>query len=74
MIERCARCGAPAGAMMSFSYGDRSIWMEDLVVSIDPGAAYALCTRHADQMSPPVGWALSDRRSRRPLFAPLEVA
>jgi hypothetical protein len=74
MIQRCARCGAPAAALMAFSYPDRAIWMDDLVVEVVPGTGHALCTLHADRLTPPVGWTLSDDRRGRMLFAPLEVA
>ncbi len=75
MIERCVRCGAPAGIKMAFAYEARLIWLEDLSEPTIPGLGYAMCESHADRLTPPVGWSLHDRRrADRPLFAALEVA
>lgn len=59
---------------MTFSYGDRAVWLSDLVAAVDPGEGYPLCAQHADRMTPPLGWTLTDYRSTSRLFAPLEVA
>lgn len=59
---------------MSYNYGDRSVWLDDLAASVDPGAGYAFCADHADRLTPPMGWTLTDRRTASRLFAPLEVA
>jgi hypothetical protein len=60
---------------MSFDYAARDIWIDDPVGSFDPSRGYPLCDAHADRMTPPLGWALTDRRGRvRPLFIALEVA
>jgi hypothetical protein len=75
MIERCIRCGAPAGIVMAFDYDARLAWLDDLTEPVTPGSGYALCEGHADRFTPPVGWTLLDRRRPvRPLFASLEVA
>lgn len=74
MFQRCARCGAPAASAMAYAYSERQIWLDDLVVEVEPGTGYALCTSHADRLTPPVGWSLIDRRDGRSLFTPLEVA
>jgi len=75
MTEHCVRCAAPAGIVMSFAYGDRTVWLDDLREPIVPGAGYAMCEDHAGRLTPPVGWTLVDRRRPvRPLFASLEVA
>ena len=75
MIERCVRCGAPAGIKMAFAYEARLIWLEDLNEPTTRGLGYAMCESHADRLTPPVGWSLHDRRrADRPLFAALEVA
>jgi len=75
MTEHCVRCAAPAGIVMSFLYGDRTIWLDDLSRPVVPGAGYAMCEDHAGRLTPPVGWTLVDRRRPvRPLFASLEVA
>ena len=60
---------------MSFYYDGQTVWLDDLVGPVVPGAQYALCEAHAERMSPPVGWTLVDRRRPvRPLFVSLEVA
>lgn len=59
--------------MMTFNYVDGAVWMDDIVDRIDvPG--YALCADHADRMTPPLGWTLTDRRTVTRLFAPVQVA
>ena len=73
MILSCTRCGSPAAAVMSFSYPDRSVWMDDLVNGTERHG-YALCADHSDRMIPPMGWTLTDRRTVTRLFAPLSVA
>lgn len=75
MTEKCARCGAPAGIVMSFNYDERMLWLDDLSEPVVPGRGYAMCEGHAGRMTPPVGWTLIDRRRAvRPLFVSLEVA
>ncbi len=59
---------------MGYHYAASEVWLEDLVEPPDPGAGYALCHRHADRFSPPLGWTLADNRHSPRLFAPLEVA
>lgn len=72
MVFRCARCGNPAATFMSFDYAERAVWLEDLSArSSEPG--HALCVDHADRLTPPMGWTLTDRRSVTPLFA-IDVA
>jgi hypothetical protein len=73
MVLSCARCGSPAAAAMTFSYGDSAVWMDDLVNGMEPHG-YAMCADHADRMIPPQGWTLTDRRTVTRLFAPLSVA
>lgn len=68
MLSRCARCGSPAASQMTFDYGSRAVWLEDLGAPVtSPG--YDLCVDHADRLTPPLGWSLTDRRSVTPLFA-----
>lgn len=77
MLFSCVRCAAPAAALMTFSYPDQAVWL----VEIDSVDAHApgihLCTPHADRLTPPLGWTLTDRRNVTRLFtpsAPSEVA
>ena len=68
MLARCARCGTPAATFMSFDYAERAVWLEDLSSSSgEPG--HPLCVDHADRLTPPMGWSLTDRRTVTPLFA-----
>ena len=73
MFIACVRCGTPAAAVMSYEYEKREVWLDDLQV-VEPGTAYALCSHHADRLTPPLGWTLTDQRTTVRLFAPLEVA
>ncbi len=75
MIERCVRCSGPAAIVMAFDYRQRLVWLEDLTEPVIPGAGYAFCVQHADRLTPPLGWTLTDRRaSVGHLFTSLEVA
>jgi len=68
MVSKCARCGSPAATFMSFDYAARAVWLEDISArSVEPG--HPLCVDHADRLTPPMGWSLTDRRSVTPLFA-----
>jgi hypothetical protein len=44
------------------SYGPREVLVVDLVAERDPDRL-ELCRPHADRLSPPLGWQLSDRRA-----------
>jgi hypothetical protein len=50
---------------MAYNYPARRVWLDDLGASLPPGG-YALCERHADRLTPPVAWTLTDSRA----FAP----
>ncbi len=73
MVLSCTRCGSPAAAHMTFSYDDSLVWLDDIVGPAEP-YFYSLCSNHADRMTPPHGWTLTDRRTITRLFAPLSVA
>ena len=62
--RHCARptCGAPAAATLTYQYGSRSVWLDNLDEELEP-SAYDLCSGHAARLSVPVGWALEDRRT-----------
>ncbi len=72
MTVSCSRCGSPANTVMTFAYGDSAVWLDDLVES--PTNGYPMCADHADRMTPPQGWTLTDRRTVTRLFAPVNVA
>ena len=64
------QCGAPATARVAFDSLACFVWIDPFEADgpRDVGArgAGALCTRHADRLVPPRGWAVQDRRSREP--------
>lgn len=61
-------CQWPAVATLSFDYGVRRAWLDELSPRNDP-STYDLCSVHADRFSPPRGWTHEDRRFLpEPLF------
>jgi len=54
-------CGAGAQATLTYDYTDRQAWIDGLADEDHP-MAYNLCEQHADGLSVPRGWELSDRR------------
>jgi|ADGO01.1.fsa_nt_gi Protein of unknown function (DUF3499). len=58
----------PAATFMSYDYAERAVWLEDLTRATAE-AGHPLCVDHADRLTPPMGWTLTDRRSVTPLFA-----
>ena len=58
---------------MSFNYPEAAVWLDDLTDDIDR-FGYLFCADHADRMTPPHGWTLTDRRTVTRLFAPVQVA
>jgi hypothetical protein len=59
---------------MTYHYGDKTAWLDDLLP--DPGPhTYDLCPTHADRLGVPVGWERTDRRTAtvRLLFARIAV-
>lgn len=62
--RQCARptCCAPAAASLTYHYGSRSVWLDNLDEEREP-SAYDLCSGHAERLRVPVGWALEDRRT-----------
>ncbi len=65
MENRCRRCSSPASTLMAYDYAARRVWLYD-----DPGGppagAYPLCELHADRLTPPQAWTLTDRREAAP--------
>ena len=59
-----AGCGASARATVSLRYGPREVLIVDLLGERDPNLL-ELCSSHADTLSPPIGWRVTDRRSDR---------
>ena len=58
----CARpgCGAPAAAALTFQYGNRTVFLDDL--GVNEPFSIDLCAAHADRTAPPMGWTGHDRR------------
>jgi hypothetical protein len=69
MLFSCVRCSVPAAAFMTFDYDSRAVWLLELEADGATAGSYALCTSHADRLTPPLGWTLTDRRNVTRLFA-----
>lgn len=54
---------------MTFRYTDRAVWLLELDKRPEHGDGYPFCTMHADRLTPPVGWTLTDRRNVTGLFS-----
>ena len=50
---------------MLIRYVDREVEIVDLIREPDPNLV-DLCAEHADRLTPPRGWAITDRRARLP--------
>lgn len=74
MLVSCVRCSAPSSAVMTFDYDTRAVWLLEVDSEPDVRGGYALCTTHADRMTPPLGWTLTDRRNVTRLFATRDEA
>lgn len=51
---------------MTFDYTESAVWLLDIGAA---GPGYPMCVDHADRLTPPLGWTLTDHRSVTPLFA-----
>lgn len=69
-MHSCVRCSTLAAALMTFDYGERAVWLGELDRDPRDAKGYPLCTSHADRLTPPLGWTLTDRRNVTRLFAP----
>lgn len=58
---------------MTFTYDERAVWLGDLENAPERGAGYVLCGDHADRLTPPLGWTLTDQRNVARLFSPVDV-
>jgi hypothetical protein len=69
MARRCARptCSTEAVVTLSYDYGGRNVWLDDLTAVDDP-ANHDLCDRHAARVTAPHGWTLHDRRNVAPIW------
>lgn len=57
---------------MTFDYDAKAVWLLEIDTDLDSSVGYPLCTSHADRLSPPLGWTLTDRRNVTRLFATRE--
>jgi Protein of unknown function (DUF3499) len=66
--RQCSRpgCGAEAEATLTYDYRDRRAWIDSL--ADEHPMSYNLCEQHADGLSVPRGWDLSDRRDEPSLL------
>lgn len=48
---------------MTYGYASRTVWLHSPGDEPDPGAAWGLCSAHADNLRVPMGWALVDERT-----------
>ena len=62
-VRLCARngCDAHAAATLTYNYGRRIAWLDDL--DEPEPAGHDLCAAHADRLRVPLGWAREDRRA-----------
>lgn len=63
MASTCVRpgCGAPASATLTYDYGARIVWLDDLGGDRHPWV-WGMCPAHADGLRVPEGWIREDRR------------
>jgi hypothetical protein len=64
-VRVCAklRCLEPAVATAALRYGERVVWIGDLVPAQDPNL-FDLCESHAARLTAPYGWRRVDDRGR----------
>jgi hypothetical protein len=55
-------CDATADVTVSLIYGSREVVIVDLLLERDPNLL-ELCRPHADALSPPIGWRVTDHRA-----------
>jgi hypothetical protein len=64
VTRHCSRptCAVPATSTLTYHYGERVVWVDDLTPTRDPHG-YDLCDLHAHRLKVPAGWELHDRRA-----------
>lgn len=67
MVRPCAklRCRSRASATVTLRYEDREVVVGELAPEPDP-TLVDLCGEHADRLTPPLGWRITDTRSPVP--------
>ena len=63
VTRTCARpgCRESAAATLSYAYGDRTVWLDDLSAEAHP-MTHDLCEAHARDLRVPQGWTCRDER------------
>lgn len=64
-MRLCAklRCRSRASATVALRYEDREVLIGGLAPEPNPNLV-DLCAEHADRLTPPLGWRISDARPR----------
>ncbi len=72
MTRTCARpgCRESAVATLSYAYGDRAVWVEELAEQAHP-MTHDMCTAHARDIRVPNGWTCRDLRAGTAVDAPV---
>ncbi len=74
MNRLCVRCAHPPSSLLAFDYDRKATWLFDFEAETPRRGGHPLCERHANRFTPPLGWALDDRRrDMRTLFAAAEI-
>ncbi len=66
-MSQCSKpsCFASSKVVLAYDYGARMCRLQDAGEETSPHL-YALCSRCADSLRPPLGWVLEDLRTRHP--------
>ena len=61
--RQCSRptCSDPAVVTLTYEYKRSQVWLDLLTAERDPHS-YDLCRKHADTLSVPLGWQLTNRQ------------
>jgi hypothetical protein len=72
MSRICARpsCRDQAEATLSYSYADRTVWIEPITREDDP-MTHDLCADHAERLVLPRGWTRRDIRAVADVGGPI---
>jgi hypothetical protein len=73
MSRICARpsCCEHATATLSYSYSDRTVWIEPVTPENDP-MTHDLCADHAEHLVLPLGWTRRDIRAVPAVGGPIQ--
>lgn len=57
-------CDRPATTRLSYDAEQLAVWLDEL--TLDPAPVQEVCDFHAERLTAPRGWTVSDRRAPRP--------